>query len=130
MNCICGHPEGRHLHTNLGHVMRCYDCVCLAYERATPVPEPQDLYREAVTTGIEHYLQNSKAGHETGANLFIVLKPLGKEPVLGSEGVGYWIARHAARQATDALLEEAKRIGVTKEQWEALRAKAADVAYD
>jgi len=42
----------------------------------------------------------------------------------------YWIARHAARQTAIALLAEARRVGVTKEQLEALRAMATRVAYD
>lgn len=129
MNCVCGHPEGRHLHTNLGHVMRCYDCVCLAYERATPVPEPKDLYRDAVMEGIQQWLGNSKAGHETGANLCIILKPLGKEPTPGPEGVGYWIARNAARATALALLEAAGKM-LPNDQWEVLRKVAAEVAYD
>lgn len=88
----------------------------------TPVtvgqPVVQDLYREAVSEGGNHYLQYTTRPSE----------PL---PVrLGPDGPGYWIARYAARKATDALLLEARRIGVTEEQWESLRAKAAEVAYD
>jgi hypothetical protein len=40
------------------------------------------------------------------------------------------IAHYAARQVAIALLDEAREIGVTAEQYEALRAKAAEVAYD
>jgi hypothetical protein len=31
MTCLCGHPEGRHLHTNLGAVTQCYDCGCAEF---------------------------------------------------------------------------------------------------
>ena len=42
----------------------------------------------------------------------------------------YWAAWYAGRQASGALLDEAKRIGVTAEQWEDLRGVASEVAYD
>jgi len=49
---------------------------------------------------------------------------------LKSLGVQYWTAWYAARQAAGALLTEAEAMGLTAEQIERLRAKAADVAYD
>ena len=42
----------------------------------------------------------------------------------------YWTARHAARQAADALLEAARGLNLTEEQVETLRQVAAEVAYD
>lgn len=42
----------------------------------------------------------------------------------------YWVAWYAARRTADALLAEANAIGVTAEQWEALRKVAAHVAAD
>ena len=64
-----------------------------------------DLYREAEKKGEEQYLRSGLS-------------------------IGYWTARHAARTIALELLAEARRVGVTDEQWEALRAVAADVAYD
>lgn len=48
LTCQCTHPKGRHLHTNLGNVTRCYDCGC---ERFSPtsdslLKEITDLIRE------------------------------------------------------------------------------------
>ena len=42
----------------------------------------------------------------------------------------YWIARHAARQTAIAMLDEAIRLKLSAEQYEALRIVDADVAYD
>jgi hypothetical protein len=53
-----------------------------------------------------------------------------KQYLLMGMSVRYWTARYAARETATALLAEARRVGVTDEQWEALRAVAADVAYD
>jgi len=79
----------------------------------------KDLYLDAVFKGTAEYGRQNPA----------VVRPE-IQPIFGPKGVGYWIARHAAREATGALLEEARRVGVTEQQWEALRAVAADVAYD
>ena len=79
-------------------------------------PEEGDLYRDAVTVGVEHFKLHN--GYEP--------TPM----VMGPNGLGYWIARHAARKATDALLLKARELGVSEGQWEALRVVAAEVAYD
>lgn len=42
----------------------------------------------------------------------------------------YWAAWFAARRASEALLAEAKAMGLTKVQWERLRKVAAHVAAD
>lgn len=78
----------------------------------------RDLYTEAAETGkrlseSEGPLSDSKGGfmsHE--------------------DRVVFWAARHAARETSMALLLEARRIGVTDAQWEALRVVAAEVSYD
>jgi hypothetical protein len=82
---------------------------------------PRDLYREAVIEGTKQWW--AQVGEKEPL-------PVWEESVLGPVAPEYWIARYAARKATDALLEEAKRIGLTEEQWEALRQVASDVAYD
>jgi hypothetical protein len=47
-----------------------------------------------------------------------------------TKGVGYWIAWYAGRRAAGAVLDAAKKAGVTDEQYEAMRKVAAEVAYD
>lgn len=42
----------------------------------------------------------------------------------------YWAFRFAARAVAWELLDEAKRAGVTPEQWEKLRKVASLIAYD
>jgi hypothetical protein len=94
-------------------------------------PEPEsdeeepvdDLYRDAVVEGVKEYYR------QTGEYM-VTVPPVEAMSTLGAKGRGYWIARYAARKATDALLLKAREIGVTEEQWEALRVVAADVAYD
>lgn len=49
---------------------------------------------------------------------------------LEQPNAAYWVAWFAARRTADALLAEANVIGVTPEQWEALRKIAATVAAD
>ena len=78
----------------------------------------RDLYREAVSAGtIDYHWQTGT--EQPAAN-----------GETGPQTVGYWIARHAARQTAIALLDAARQAGVTDAQWEALRVVAADVAYD
>ena len=72
----------------------------------------RDLYQESVKFGLDF--------------VGVTEEPIGTK----GERAGYWIARHAARETAGALLEEAKRLGLTAEQQEALRVVAADVAYD
>lgn len=77
-----------------------------------------DLYKEAVAWGLE------KAKEELAGTHF---SPGGPK---FQETAQYWAAWWAGRRASDALLDEARKVGVTDAQWEALRAKAAEVAYD
>jgi hypothetical protein len=84
------------------------------------LPGEPDLYREAVTEGIKQYhLQVQTA--DTG---------MATKPVLGPNGPGYWIARHAARETAGKMLKMAASMGLSDAQYEALRATAATVAYD
>jgi hypothetical protein len=78
-----------------------------------------NLYVDAVVEGVKDFFRQTNKREVPAATRS-----------LGPEGPGYWIARRAARGTASALLTEAKRIGVTEEQWEALRAVAAEVAYD
>jgi hypothetical protein len=80
-----------------------------------------DLYREAVKVGTEQWW--AQLGETEPL-------PVWEESEPGSVTPEFWIARYAARKTADVLLEAAKRIGVTDEQWEALRKVAAEVAYD
>jgi hypothetical protein len=75
-----------------------------------------NLYQEAAEFGLK------KANEELA----------GQEPEVGKllARARYWTAWWAGRRASDALLDEAIRVGVTPEQWEALRKKAAEVAFD
>lgn len=86
---------------------------------AESVLAKRDLYREAVTEGLAEYRR------QTNKPETIIPKP-----VMGPTGPGYWIARHAAREAVDALLIKARALGLPEDQWEALRVVAAEVAYD
>lgn len=73
-----------------------------------------DLYKQAVAFGI----------HQTAVNLAATW-PEGQ-----AYQEAYWSAWYAGRRAAVALLKEAREMGLTPEQMERLRAKAADVAYD
>jgi hypothetical protein len=57
-----------------------------------------------------------------------------KAQIAVDQGLGmdalYWASWFAARQTAAALLDKAKAIGVTPEQWEQLRQVAAEVAPD
>ena len=77
----------------------------------------RDLYAEASELGVLMAKMNGELQRNG-------------EPMTEAERALYWTARHAARQASDALLEEAKRLDLTEEQREALRKVAAEVAYD
>lgn len=81
----------------------------------------RDLYREAVTVGTQQWWHQIA---ETDP------LPVWEESELGPVVPEYWIARYAARETAEALLTEAKRIGVTSDQLEALRVVATEVAYD
>ena len=77
----------------------------------------RDLYQEASELGVLMAKMNGEVQRNG-------------EPMTEAERALYWTARHAARQASDALLEEAKRLDLSEEQREALRKVAAEVAYD
>ena len=90
----------------------------LAEYRMVEVGRAGDLYRDAVKHGEDQCPAGEVVGYVTDTTDDRI------------DGRGYWTARYAARGAAGALLKEAKRVGVTEAQWEALRAVAADVAYD
>lgn len=81
----------------------------------------RDLYNEAIVQGVKAW--RDQAG-DTDTILTDTML------TAGPDGPAYWIARHAARQTATVLLEVASNIGVTQEQWEALRVAAAKMAYD
>lgn len=83
-----------------------------------------DLYREAMVEGSKQWW--NQCLHDEPMPVWEGVL----EETLGPEIPEYWIARYAARKAADAVLEAAKAVGVTPEQWEAMRKVAADVAYD
>lgn len=87
----------------------------LAEYRMVTVGREGDVYRDAVAFGVQQCpIQGETIG---GAHDQI-------------DARAYWTAWFAGREASKALLQEARRVGVTDEQWEALRTVAADVAYD
>lgn len=74
------------------------------------IEEPiTDLYKQAVAFGKEQTAKNLQEWPDQEA---------------------YWAAWYAGRRAAVALLKEAEAMGLTGDQLERLRAKAADVAYD
>lgn len=81
--------------------------------------EITDLYKQAAEWGL------NKAKEEFPEEQRPFLQP---EALI--ERAQYWTAWWAGRRACGMLLAEARRIGVTDKQWEALRKVAAEVAYD
>lgn len=110
----------------------------MAADAIDPQPKPKyDLYVDAVNEGLKIYREHASKGIGIEVKLTHAQKePLGDShqkptlPIHGPQGPGYWIAWWAARRATGALLDKAREIGVTEEQWEELRKVAATVAYD
>jgi len=84
---------------------------------------PKDLYREACIEGTTQWW--NQMGDDVMGPM-----PVWEQSEQGPENPEYWIARYAARKTAEALLEEAKRLGLSDEQQEALRKVAAEVAYD
>jgi hypothetical protein len=66
----------------------------------------------------------------TAADLYMDAQEFGAEMGNQEIGAAYWVAWYAGRQASGALLHEAKDMGLTEEQLERLREVAAKVAYD
>lgn len=90
-------------------------------------PIVHDLYREAVVKGVETYreqIADSERLRPADAQVVTVCS------FTGPNGPGYWIARYAARHASDALLMKAATLGLSEDQYEALRQVAIEVAYD
>jgi hypothetical protein len=81
----------------------------------------KDLYREAVVEGVKQWR------FQTGQQ---AVPPGVVSEVQGPDGLGYWIARHAARETATALLKSAQLLGLSEDQYEELRKVAAEVAYD
>ena len=110
-------------------VVRCEQTTLMPYRKgaAQEIGESmEDLYKDAIKFGLEKARRRSDGGRQCGSRRD-VQRRLHSVSGAGKAQIG----RHGGgRRASDALLDEARKVGVTDAQWEALRAKAAEVAYD